>query len=325
MPKTLLQIINQVQGELGLPQSASIVGNTDPTTTQMYNLTLGLVTELRRMHKWTACQWEMIIEVIPATTFTGNTTQNGNVITNVSPSPAGIVPFMFVADVPAIPTECRVTAVNSISNTITLNMVTTENQTGITFQCAQDTYAFPSDFDFFHNRTMWDRTNRWELLGPDSAQMDQWHRSGIVVTGPRRHFRKLGPYSTGQFRIWPSPLELVVNMQLVFEYLSQNCIAVGGDATAQNPDFAINFTSDTDTPLLDDDLIIKGLKYKFWQTKGFNYLDFKNDFIDYVDEMYARDAGRKTLNLVKRISPIFLSPTAVQDGFYPGPIAPSGM
>jgi hypothetical protein len=52
----------------------------------------------------------------------------------------------------------------------------------------------PSGFDWFQNRTMWDRTNRWELLGPDSPQIDQWHRSGIVTTGPRQSLPEIGPY-----------------------------------------------------------------------------------------------------------------------------------
>jgi hypothetical protein len=328
MPKTLLQIINQVQGELGIPQTSPIVGNPDPSTLQLYNLLIGLTTELRRMKLWTVCQWEMIIEVPPASVFVGDTAQNSNQIINISPPLATfpqLVPQLFVADVPSIPTECRVAGVDFGNNILTLNMVATVNQTQVTFQLAQDTFSFPPDFDFFQNRTMWDRTNRWELLGPDSPQMDQWHRSGIVVTGPRRHFRKLGPYSNGQFRVWPSPLELVTNMQLVFEYMSQNCVAVAGSASEPMPAFAMNFTTDTDTPLLDDDLLIKGLKWKFWEIKGFNFADMKNDWLDYVDEMYARDGSRKTLNLVKRVNPIFLSPANVSDGFYPGPIGPNAM
>ena len=51
-------------------------------------------------------------------------------------------------------------------------------------------------------QTWWDRTNRWALLGPDSPQIDQWHRSGIYVTGPRRHFRQIGN-TTNAWRIWP--------------------------------------------------------------------------------------------------------------------------
>jgi len=35
LARTLLQIVNQAQAELGLPQSSTIIGNSDPTTVQL--------------------------------------------------------------------------------------------------------------------------------------------------------------------------------------------------------------------------------------------------------------------------------------------------
>src|SRR5579863_7305334 len=109
MPKSLLSIIQQVQGELGLPQSSSVIGNADPTTVQMLNLMQGLLDELREMKRWPSLQWEMVVEVIPAQTFAGTLTANSNTITAVTPGLGGIEPYLFVADVPSIPTECRIT------------------------------------------------------------------------------------------------------------------------------------------------------------------------------------------------------------------------
>jgi len=329
MPKTLLTIINQVQSELGLPVSTSVIGNSDPTTTQLLNLLQGLTTELRRLHRWTNCQWEWIIEVSPAQIFTANVAANSGVLTNVSPSTSTLSVWTYQCQFPGIPTPARILSINS-SSSITLSLESPTAQTGVTFLAAQDTYQIPPDFDFLTNRTMWDRTNRWELLGPDSPQMDQWHQSGIVPTGPRRHFRKMSPFmNNGQFRLWPAPYEIASNLQLVFEYSSTNCVAVGGNFAApatgydQPSNFTFQWTTDADQPILDDDLLIKGLKYKFWQMKGFNYTDMKNDFIDYADLMWARDGARPTLNLVKRVNPIFISPANVQDGFFPGPVGPN--
>jgi hypothetical protein len=176
----------------------------------------------------------------------------------------------------------------------------------------------PSGFDWFNNRTMWDRTNRWELLGPDSPQMDQWHRSGIVATGPRRHFRQLGPYSSA-FRIWPPPLEITSPLQLVFEYLSNAAV------NAQNADttFTQYFENDTDTCLLDDQAIILGIKWMFWEIKGFNYAAMQARWVDYVDRLIARDGAAPTLSMAKRVHPVFVSPANVQDGFFPGPVGPN--
>jgi hypothetical protein len=340
MPRNLLQIINQVQGELGLTMQPTIIGNTDGTTVQMLNLLTGLGDDLRRMHRWPQFEWEYIIEVAPALSLTGNLTANSAEVFNIQPNTTGIQPWTFQCQVPGIPTPARVVEIVSSSSLI-LSLESPTSQTGVSFLAAQDTYPIPVDFDFFTDRTAWDRTNRWELLGPDSPQMDQWHQSGVVPTGPRRHWRRLGPFASngvtpgsaqGQFRLWPAPYEIASNLQLVWEYASLYTVATGGNfnvpAAGYNAGvpftpFSQFWTSDTDQPLLDDDLLIKGLKWKFWEAKGFNYVNMKNDWIDYADMMYARAHGAKTLNLVKRVNPIFISPANVQDGFFPGPTGPN--
>lgn len=339
MPKTLLQIIQQVQTDYGLPQATSVIGNTDPTTQQLFNLLVSLTDELRRMKTWTVLRWEYIIEVATALSFTGNVgdLQPGNlfVIDNISPivSGTGLAPWTWQCSVPGFPTPARVVQILSPTS-IQLSMqsaTTTVPQNNLAFTAAQDTYQMPPDFDFFINRTFWDRTNRWELLGPDSPQMDQWHQSGIVPTGPRRHFRKMSPYvNNGQFRLWPAPYEIAAPLQMVFEYKSNLCVATAGNFSVpttggySNPSNMSRFwTTDTDQPLLDDDLLLKGLLWKFGRRKGFNYSDEKNDWLDYVDETYAKDGARPTLNIVKRVNPIFISPANVQDGFFPGPVGPN--
>lgn len=317
MPLNLLQIVNAAQGELGLPQSATIIGNTDQTTVQMYNLTNRVLDELRRMNRWTAQQFEYNLVVAVPISTTGNVTQNSAVITNI-PSTTGITANFFMVSGNGVPQAARVLSVDSPTQ-ITMTMeITGDTTVGMDLTFAQDTYPMPSGFDWFNNRTMWDRTNRWELLGPDSPQMDQWHRSGIVVTGPRRHFRKIGPYAD-QFRIWPPPLEITEPLQLVFEYLSIDAVAVQNSQT----NFAQYFQNDTDTPLLDDQSIIMGLKWMFWEVKGFNYAAMQARWVDYVDKQIARDGAAPTLNLVKRVNPIFISPANVQDGFFPGPVGPN--
>lgn len=319
MPKTLLQIVQAAQGELGLPQSSTVVGNTDPTTVQMYNLTNRALDELRRCNRWTACQFEYDLVVNPPIITTGDLGVNSAVITNI-PSTTGILANYFTVSGNSISQAARVLSVDSSTQvTMTMEAALTAAITGADVTFAQDTYPIPSDFDFFNNRTMWDRTNRWELLGPDSPQLDQWHRSGIVATGPRRHFRQIGPYAD-TFRIWPPPTEITNPLQLVFEYLSLNAVRVNGS----NSSFAQYFQNDDDLPLLDDQAIIMGLKWMFWEAKGFgSYVTLQNRWIDYVERLKARDGAAPTLNLVKRVNPIFISPANVQDGFFPGPVGPN--
>jgi len=149
--------------------------------------------------------------------------------------------------------------------------------------------------------------------------MDQWHRSGIVVTGPRRHFREIGRSVPTQVRIWPQPSEIVNPLQLVFEYQSTDWIMINGVSTTTSA----AITSDTDTSFLDDRALIKWLKWMRQQAKGFAFDVLRNDAIDHTDTLIARDGAAPTLNMVKRVHPIFISPANVQDGFFPGPVGPN--
>ena|ERR1700722_13752141 len=320
MPLTVLQMVQRAEAELGLPQSSSAyTSSADATGTQMGALANRVIDELRRMGRWTAMQFEYNLVVSPPTDTTGNMAPQSAVITNI-PSTAGLQPNYWQVTGPGISQAARIQSVDSPTQ-ITMDMENTNTEAivGAEIQFLLDTYPIPPDFDFFNNRTMWDRTNRWELLGPDSPQLDQWHRSGIVATGPRRHFRKIGPYPS-TFRIWPPPAEIVAPLQLVFEYLSIAAVAVNGNDT-DGVAFAQYFTNDDDTPLLDDQAITMGIKWMFWEAKGFgSYVTMQNRWIDYVKRLLARDGGAPTIPLVSRVNPIFLSPANVQDGFFPGPV-----
>lgn len=318
MTLSLLGIVNNVQNELGLPAATTVIGNTDLTTTQLLALANRVIDLMRRMHPtgWSELMQEFEIVVTVPITTTGNTTVNSAVITNI-PSTSALAANYWAVTGNNIPQAARIKSVDSTSQ-ITMTMNATGTNTGASLIFSQDTYAYPSDYDFTQNRSHWDRTNRWELLGPDSAQMDQWHRSGIVATGPRRHWRKLGPLAN-RWRIWPAPSEIANPLQLVFEYLSINAVAVHGALTS----FAQTFANDDDTPLLDDQAITMGIKWKFWEIKGFNFANMKNDWMDYVETLISRSEGAGTLQLAKRANPIFISPANVQDGFFAGPTGPN--
>jgi hypothetical protein len=182
--------------------------------------------------------------------------------------------------------------------------------TALTF--GQDTYPENSDFDRFLNGTAWDRTNRWALLGPDSPQLDEYHRSGIVTTGPRRHFRQLGSLTAGTYRIWPPPQTVDTPFQIAWEYLSLNWVRSNG-GTLQ-----ASMTSDLDKPILDSQAIILGVKWRFLQAKGIpTAASMQIEYNDYVQQLIARDGGAPTLSMGPRWQPYLLSPYNVQDANYP--------
>jgi hypothetical protein len=324
--QNILKMVQNAEMELGLPVSVSVFGQngaTDSTGTQMGALANRVLDEIRRVNRWTALQFEYNLVVTPVVSTTGNLQPESPVITGI-PNTAGLAAYSWACQGPGVPAAARILSVDSPTQiTMTMENTNTEVVTDATVQFAQDTYPMPVGFDWYNNRTMWDRTNRWELLGPDSPQMDQWHRSGIVVTGPRRHFRQIGPgvgIYADQFRLWPAPYELQTPLQLVFEYLSLAAVNQQG----QNSVFQQYFTNDADTPLLDDQAIIMGIKWMFWEAKGFGaYATLQSRWVDYVERLAARDGAAPTLNVVKRVNPIFISPANVQDGFFPGPVGPN--
>jgi hypothetical protein len=327
-PKTCLQIANAALGELGFPQLSSLNGNADPTAIQILALLNAEGEELRDTAEegWTAMQTEFNLIVNPPIITTGNVGLNSPVVSGI-PSTAGLTAGNWAVIGDFLPTAARILNLgdqngNNPITTITMTMESTGAATATPITFAQDTYALPADLKAYIDRTWWDRTNRWELLGPDSPQLDQWHRSGIVVTGPRHHWRQLGNSLNNQYRLWPAPVELVNPIQLVFEYLSTNWVNMTGSTTSTGTNSA--FTNDADTPFLDDRALIQGLKWRFKKIKGYGgWEDDRNDYVDFVDRLIARDGAASTLSLVKRVHPIFISPANVQDGFFPGPVGPN--
>lgn len=314
--KTFLQIVNSCEMELGLPVSATVFGAASSATgRQLGTLANRALDEFRRSNRWVALQIEFNWELQPPTFLVGDIPAGGNTLTNIIPNTTGIIPDAFVVAGNGIPSAARVSSIDS-SSQVTLSMHTTNegNLSGETLSFQQDTYNMPAGFDWFINRTMWDRTNQWELLGPDSPQQDQWQRSGIVPLTPRRHFRQIGPFSRS-FRLWPPPAELTSPYQLVFEYQTSHSVMVNGDPCA----LAIEYVNDNDVCVLDDQAIILGTKWMFWEIKGFgSYVTMQSRWVDYVERLKARDGAAPTLSLAPPRNNIFISSLQVQDGNYPG-------
>ena len=321
--QTLLSIIQTAQRELGLPVASTVVGNTDQTTVQMFGFANQEIDELRQAHDngWTALQKEYNLVVSPPVETTGDVALNSAVISNIPDTSSLLANYMMVSG-PSIPAAARIISIDSPTQ-ITMSMEATAATSAADLTFSRDTYPEPSDFDSFINDTWWDRTNRWALLGPDSPQMDQWHRSGIVTFGPRRHFRQIGANASGvsgglitqvNYRIWPPPSEITSPLQLVFEYLSNGCVYVSGSFS----NISYQFANDADVPILNARAIIMGIKWRFWQQKGFDWTGMRDDYTVYVERLIARDGGAGKLQLAKPLYSVLINSYNVQDGNFPG-------
>lgn len=163
---------------------------------------------------------------------------------------------------------------------------------GLDLEATFTTVATPADmitvapgFKYLINETMWDRTDK-SIIKPITAQ--EWQEvNSNTYTSP---FTK--------FRIWQGAIyfypDLAAGHAIAFEYMSKNWVtlAAGGTAAA--------WATDSDSSLLDEQLITMGLVWRFKQAKGFAYdEDFKKYELRVADAM-ARDGSKKILHMGQR-------------------------
>lgn len=145
------------------------------------------------------------------------------------------------------------------------------------------TYAFPSDLGFFENETFWDRTQFWNLRGSLSPQEWQIYKSGIQSTTPRQRFRIKG----NLINIDPTP---TTTDSVVIEYVSSKWATDGSS-------FFTSFTSDTQTSLIDEDLLELDLTWRFLERKGLAYAEARDEADRFAEKLLARDIPKKAIDL----------------------------
>lgn len=318
MPTTALAIAQAVVNELGLPPINFITANTNTTVRQILALMNRAGDELYQDHAWTVSNALAVINIATPVITTGDVVAGSTTISNI-PSTAGIEENTFAVVGNGLVTSTRVSSVVD-ATTVTIDQQATESGTGVELIFARDTYEMPSTLKWFLHRTMWDRTNQWELIGPVSPQTDQWERSGVVTTGPRRRWRQIGTTTVAgltrnMWRLWPPPTASgSYPATLIFEYEADTWArtALGAATTS--------LTADDDFPVVDAQGIILSTKWRLWQAKGFQYGALQAEYVDYVSRLAARDGGSAELSLAKPgRRQVLISTDQEPDGFWPGP------
>src|ERR1700741_2730718 len=283
----LLGLVGAAWGELGIRVPTPKIGNTETQIIQLLALAnregKDFYQRAHRLGGWQELRMVHTFNTAAITTLTGNTTIGSAIITNIS-STSGIVAGTWCCTGDGIPLNSRVLSVDSATQ-VTLDTVATATATAVDLIFGQDAYSLPNDLAYFMSQTFWDRSYRWQLLGPLSAQEWQVLKSGIFPTGPRRRFRVMG----NLFYIDPVPSDST-GVE-AFEYYSNAwCQSVSG--TAQSI-----WTADTDYYTLDDDCFIMGLKWRFKAAKGLEYTQEKSDYEMVSDLAVARNGGNRDLPL----------------------------
>lgn len=167
----------------------------------------------------------------------------------------------------------------------------------------QDAYDLPSDWGYFVDQTQWDRTNHWPLLGPKSPQEWSWLKGGLLQAAPRMRYRIYGD----QFYLHPVPGSSSFN--IVMEYITKNWMT---DSTGATPSDMI--TANGDIVQFYPWLMVKFLKLKFYQLKGFDTTAVTDDFMRVYNAMTGKSKGAPKLSLAPRVTPILIGPWNVPDG-----------
>jgi hypothetical protein len=301
---SLLTIVQTAFAELGLVNQGiptTVVGNSDPTLIQALYLAnragKKIALEALGDEYWQILRKQYVFQTTGVGPYTCTITPGSIVLTNLS-STSGIQ-VGYAAYSNGLYNDSIVTAVNAGASTVTIsqNPSTSTALSGQSITFAQEAYALPSDFAYMIVQTEWDRSFRWQLLGPLNAQEWQVIKSGISPVGPRMRFRIMG----NQFYINPvGSGSTIYTDNIVFEYIS-NAWAASSGGTAQT-----SFLADTDTAVIPEDLITLSLKYRILRAKGLSYQEEYDEYDEELNKYVGRDKTARNLPLNARASGIRL-------------------
>jgi hypothetical protein len=196
------------------------------------------------------------------------------------------------------------TYVNTVTGTNSLTLSQAATETGVfTLYFSQAKYVLPSDWDRQVDRTHYDKSKRWEMLGPTSAQQWQFLKSSYISTGPRIRYRILGGY----FQIWPA---MNTDEYLGFEYMSNQW------ATSSTGVTQTSFLADSDTCIFPDRLMVTALKKKYFEIKGFDATAFTRDYLQQLSFAKANDSGSATLSFAPTPGAILIGFENIPDANY---------
>lgn len=304
---TLLSLVQQACGEIGIGQPTQIIGSADSQVMQLLALANREGREFshsdKRSQGWQNLHKDYTFLTVGGITVTGNVTNGSTVITGIT-STAGISPMTWAVSGNGLANTAFVASVDSASQ-ITINLPATLTATGVTLVFGQVAYPLPNDFDHFITGTLWDGSYRWQLLGPLEAQEKNVIKYGISPVGPRRRFW----IESNLFWLNPTPTN---NTDVIaYDYYSNSfCTSTAGVAQS-------SWMADTDNYSLDNDCFVLGLIWRFRAAKGLSYGQERQNYDMAAQRAMARDGGSRDLAINTRSQRLhLLSDTNIPDTGY---------
>lgn len=299
MSSTMLQLVQQATGELGVSVPTYVVGNSNQDVTQILALMNASGYEFLRRHNWRSMTKPHAFYTEYLTT-TGTYTTSARTITGI-PSTTGLdTTYMVTGE--GINQNTFIASVDSATQ-VTVDQDFAAAGTAETIYFQKMKYALPNDYEAIVPRTQWDKSKHWEMLGPEDAQQWEWLLSGYISTGPRVRWRLFGSY----FQIWPG----FSNAEyLGFEYRSN------GWALSSAGAVKTSFTADTDTCIYPDRLMVLATKLKYFEAKGFDTTAMYRNYMMELEAAEALDMSSANLSLAPRPGTVLIGYENAPDSGY---------
>ena len=297
----MLQLVQQTAAELNLAVPSYVVGNTSQDVQQILALMNGSGYDLLKEYDWQALQVQYRFYT---QSLTANaTTVNGSTSITFAPgTDLSNVTSQWQLTGYNIPQDTYVVSANNTTKVVVMSqMASGDGVQSVTM--AQTAYDLPDDFEAITDRTQWDKSKHWEMLGPEDAQQWQWLKSGYISTGPRVRWRILD----GQFQIWP-----IMNTQeyLGWEYRSKGWARSAAGAIKNS------FTADSDTTVYDDRIMVLATKLKYFQVKNFDTTALYQDYQRYLSVAKSNDKGAANLSFAPYPSKVLIGYANIPDTGY---------
>lgn len=152
-------------------------------------------------------------------------------------------------------------------------------------------YDLPSDFNYMIDQTGWDRTNRVAMGGPLSPQ-DWTYLAGrdLVSQSIFASFRQ----AQGKLMLYPQPPP--EGIEITFEYVSRDWLQEVAGVLDQPPTTTDTISDGSNLCLLPGLMMIKFLKLKWLQAKGFDYSAAAMEFDTVFQGQIGKSEGAPILS-----------------------------
>lgn len=292
MSMTLLEFCTIALQDCGFEVPSGIIGNSDETAIRTIAAAQLAGKSLQKAAPggWVANirEYDFTTAAVPQQAGTiANTGPNGTAVISGLSGISAVSQNTWYAFGSGLPNNSIVTA--TTSSTVTVNQVATTTGAG-QYVFGQSDYALPSDFHRPIDDTLWDRSRFWSLRGPMSPQQWQLYKSSVIGRASiqrRFRFRFVGGITV--FSVDPVPTDN--GSPLVFEYVS-NAWCQSSTGVPQTL-----WQADTDTTILDDDLMMLGVRWRVKRGLGFAYNEELDEYERELRKAMSLDGGAAILNM----------------------------